>query len=759
MMWALLGMAVVHAVELPSGSAPAPVSFPYFPDRLHAYVWFNWTLVPTARLAEVSGATPEQIVDIGKRMGLPDPHVISEDQWRRSYITIIRRNWHLLPYDQLLRLLGWTAEELAFTLREDDFLYAKLGSLKPNCEPLRYKTPSEAARAREAEIADVIRQAFPDGLDSIKDPLFGFVARLSAPPAEPIERGRQDSVFSPRFCSSYFMLYGDPYLETQADPYPDGFLARLAETGVDGVWLQAVLYKMTPLPWDESLSARWEERLTNLDKLVERAKKYGIGIYLYLNEPRAMPVSFFEKHPGLKGVEEGDYAAMCSSAPEVQDYLRNAVATICRSVPDLAGFFTITASENLTNCWSHYQGAQCPRCASIGPEEVIANANRLIREGIAQTTSGARLIAWDWGWQDPWAPGIISRLPQDVSLMSVSEWSIPFTRGGVDSVVGEYSISVVGPGPRAARHWGLARERGLKTIAKVQAGNTWELAAAPYIPAVELVAQHAANLRKANVNGLMLGWTLGGCPSPNLEVFAEMGRKEAGTVEEVLNTAARRRFGNALAPAVVEAWRAFSAAFLEYPYNGATLYLGPQHMGPANPLWEKPTGYRPTMVGFPYDAAAQWTAAFSPEIFAEQFRMMADGFDTALAALKTKTKAVEAKPEERAALAEEINVAETCAIHLRSVENQTRFVLSRDALAAAADREAAARAIAVMERAIRNEQELAIRLYDIQTRDSRMGFEATNHYFYVPLDLAAKVVNCQDLLTRWLPTEKSKWGL
>ena len=42
------------------------------------------------------------------------------------------------------------------------------------------------------------------------------------------------------------------------------------------------------------------------------------------------------------------------------------------------------------------------------------------------------------------------------------------------------------------------------------------------------VARHAANLRGLGVNGLMLGWTLGGYPSPNLEVVAEIGSAPAG---------------------------------------------------------------------------------------------------------------------------------------------------------------------------------------------------------------------------------------
>jgi hypothetical protein len=51
---------------------------------------------------------------------------------------------------------------------------------------------------------------------------------------------------------------------------------------------------------------------------------------------------------------------------------------------------------------------------------------------------------------------------------------------------------------------------------------------------------------------------------------------------------------------------------------------------------------------------------------------------------------------------------------------------------------------------------LARRLHAIQSNDSHIGFEASNQYYYVPVDLAEKVINCQDLLTRWLPAERSR---
>ena len=739
--------------QLPQGATPDPVPFPHFPDRVHAFIWRNWELVPAERLAAVLGAEPGQVRAIGLAMGLPDRPPLDEQLRRRCYITIIRRNWHLLPYEQLLQLLGWDEAELAYTLREDDFLWTKLGSLKPRCEPLRYTEPTEATRQREAAIRAAVERYFPDGLGERPEGLFAFLDELAAPPPSAPATAAAPSRFSPRYCHSYFALYGDPLLTPDLDPYPDGYLQRLAAVGVNGVWLQAVLYKLTPFPWEPELSEGWEQRLRALRALAQRARRHGVGLYLYLNEPRAMPLSFYEEHPDLKGAVEGDYAALCTSVPAVQEYLVSAAERICREVPELAGLFTITASENFTNCWSHYGGAGCPRCAQRTGAEVIAEVTGLFQRGVRQAGSQAEVIAWDWGWPDDWAEAIINGLPTDVALQSVSEWSLPIERGGVASTVGEYSISAVGPGPRATRHWALARQRGLRTIAKVQAGNTWELSATPYIPALDLVAQHIANLRAAGVDGLMLGWTLGGYPSPNLEVAAVVGSQPEPDPRAALRVVAERRFGRRGARDVLRAWRHFSDAFTEFPYHSGMVYVAPMQYGPANLLWERPTGYGATMVGFPYDDLAAWRAAYPAEVLAQQFEAVCAGWEPGLECLQQAL--TEAPAEYRPAIERELGVARAAYLHFRACANQTRFVMARHALAAAPSEAERAPLLRELQRLLREEIGAARELYALQIDDSRLGFEATNQYYYVPLDLVEKVVCCEDLRERWLGVQPS----
>jgi hypothetical protein len=132
------------------------------------------------------------------------------------------------------------------------------------------------------------------------------------------------------------------------------------------------------------------------------------------------------------------------------------------------------------------------------------------------------------------------------------------------------------------------------------------------------------------------------------------------------------------------------------------------------------------MVGIPYDDLRQWRSVYPAEVFAQQLELVASGMNAAIASIRRTV----AHPTPL--LAEEIRFAEVAAIHFASVANQTRFVLARDA-----------RDSAQMRRWIAAEAELAVRLHALQVLDSRIGFEASNQYFYVPLDLAEKAINCQ----------------
>ena len=745
-------------VPLPGeGTGPAALSFDHFPSRMHTFIWRNWPLVEHERLAAVLGTTVANVEKVAHSMGLPAQGEISQ-YWQssRGYITVLKRNWHLLPYDQLVELLGTSREELAYSLREDDFLFIKLGSIKPQCEPLKYVEPTAEQNRRAAQIDECVRRELGENwYATSEEPRFAFIDRFSqtldADDQVDDANATDDSAFELRYIYSYFATFGDPLLDPTVDSYPDGLLRQLRDNGVNGVWLHTVLRTLVP-PSElfPEFGDKHEIRLQSLRTLVERANKYGIKVYLYVNEPRAMHESFFESHDRQKlaGVREGDHITLCTSRPEVRQWLTDSMAYIFENVPGLGGAFTITASENLTSCASHYQHAQCPNCKDRSFADILVEVITAIEQGVHRGNPDAKVIAWDWGWQDVFAEEIINRLPKSCWLMSVSEWSLPIQRGGVNSVVGEYSISNVGPGPRASRHWAFARQAGLKTVAKVQVNATWEMSAVPYIPALERVARHGYNLSQAGVNGLMLSWSVGGYPSANLDLFRRFTSKTLAvegdavaeqTIETIMRETAAAHFGDEYADVIVrDAWLKASESFSEYPYHISTVYNGPQQVGPSNLFFLKPTGYRATMVGFPYDDLTSWRSVYPPEIYAAQMAKSATGFaDAATCFRKLADTVRDTSPEQAAKFDAEARIAEAVRVHFLSVANQANFVIARDA----GDTQ-------MLPRIVQDELELVKAFFPVVKADSRIGFEASNHYYYVPVDLAEKVVNCCDVLER-----------
>ena len=249
------------------------------------------------------------------------------------------------------------------------------------------------------------------------------------------------------------------------------------------------------------------------------------------------------------------FFCMCTSTAEVRDWIAGSLGHLFTNVPGLGGIFSITASENLTNCYAHGHAECCPRCSKRDASEVVAEVIQTFREGVRRGSAQAEVIAWDWGWGKDWVRNgpdpaqVIPRLPKDVAILSVSEWSKRIDRGGHPAQVGEYSISVVGPGPRAVENWRLAREQGLRPFAKVQFGCTWEISAVPYIPVPNLILEHCGNLIKTGVKGLQASWTVGGCPSPNFEAakafYYSPAPEASGVLEGVAGvvTVRRRRRG------------------------------------------------------------------------------------------------------------------------------------------------------------------------------------------------------------------------
>ena len=107
------------------------------PTAWQTVIFRNYGYVRTERIAKVLGCDEETVCAEAKRLGLQDEGYALDFE-KRGYLTIIRNNWHLLPYAQLLTLLDFTEEKLAYVLEKDDFLGVKLGDFKPDCPSVSY---------------------------------------------------------------------------------------------------------------------------------------------------------------------------------------------------------------------------------------------------------------------------------------------------------------------------------------------------------------------------------------------------------------------------------------------------------------------------------------------------------------------------------------------------------------------------------------------------------------------------------------------
>ncbi len=708
-----------------------PLPLEHFPTRMQAFVFRNWGMVEPSVLASILGCSTDSVRELAVNMGLPADPCGDYEAWRtKGYITIIRANWHLCTYSQIAGLLGWSEEKLAFILREDDFLSHKLGHFKPAVEPVAYEKLDAASIAETARLRERIRALYASLPAPTAKPL-DFVPMFSEAVRDPMP-GKTDR-FEYRIIYSYCALYGDTF----ADPalleasFPEELLAAYQSLGINGIWTQAVLYTLTPNPFEPSLSEGYESRLAGMRALVERLARYGIKLFLYLNEPRAMPPEFFEGREQLRGTVHAQtgYGSLCVSVPEVREYLRASSEYLCRAVPGLGGYLTITASENQTNCYSHaIEGnCTCPRCRERRPSDVIADVNRALYEGAAAVNPDFRMLAWNWAWngrQENMIADTVKKMPEGVALMCVSEEAVTKIVGGVETSVRDYSISVEGPGELAKNAWREAHRLGHPTYAKLQLGVTWEMACIPCIPAFDKIYRHLSGVCEAGVNGIMLGWTLGGFPSPTLRLA--QGFYESGGIPEKEKLYARM-FPDADPDTLAIAFTALSEAFDEYPFHIMSAYNGPQQMGCANLLWGEPTGWKSTMVCYPYDDLDGWRSVYPREVYLSQLEKLASGWHQGLALLEAAA-AKSADPT----LHSLVRWTKAADCQFGSMVNQCRFVMAREA---GGD----------LSPIIDDEIRLARELMLLCGEDPTIGYESSNHYFFTRMSLAEKILCCEKL--------------
>lgn len=680
------------------------IELTHFPTKHQAFIFRAYEYIPAKKIGEILGTTEENVHKSAAAMGLPY-HEVGDIWLKRGHITIVRSMWHILPYEQLFELLDMDEQSFAKMLRHEDFFDIKL-SEKPRCAPVKWRELTEEERARTAEIRKIV-----SALDLNGRAPFDF--KYEVPKLE--FSGKE--IFETRIIYPFSGLYMGSFDVDSEEFLPDEMLEAYQKLGINGIWLQGILSQLAPFPFEPSLSRGYEERLERVKALTERLDKYGIKLYMYLNEPRSMPASFFENHPDIKGhVHNEDTVCLCTSTKKVQDYIKDSVELICRAAPLIGGFIMTTRSENKTNCYSHTRPTppdpcECPRCSKRLLGDVIAEVIGCVAEGAHRVNKDIKIMASSWAWHGDFRKEIIDRLPKDVILQTQSQRNIRFEIGGVKSEIVDFSLTHIGPGEVACEEWEWAKERGLEITAYLWINTSWECSTVPALPITPLVEKHIEGIREKGVKNLMVSWTLGGYPSRNIAAAASYFYEKSNYQRDPVTYAAEEKFAEALG---------------EFPFHCSVLYRAPQNAGPSNLLYEKPTGYKATMTCFAYDDLESWRYTYPVDVFEKQFAKLCEKWEAGLRMLP------EGDTSEMAIM------ARSAYCLFKSSLNQIRFVRARDDERYADAIEAA-----------KDEITVAKEMVKLMNQNAAIGYEAANHYYFSKGQIVEKIVNCNYIIEQF----------
>lgn len=575
-------------------------------------------------------------------------------------------------------------------------------------------------------------------------------------------------------------------IRTSLKTHPAAWLKQFSDEGFNGIWLNALFRELVA----SSLIPRVNEKgLDCLNRLVERAGTYGVKVYLILHEPRAFVANdpFWKKHPSLRGqpwafdqvspsLDETSYA-LCSSTPEVREYLESSAYNLFKRAPGLGGVLLITASESNTHCYSHYPLPQkqftepdmakwakakfvCPRCAQRNRTEVVAEIISLIYRGAKSASSRAEVMAHTWSWYiidpDPQRQ-LISLLPKGVVLFSDWERGDKIKVMGRTYPVDEYCYAITGPSPRFVSQSRQAAGRELRMFAKISINATHELRSVPYLPLPHILAEKMQKMRALGVAGFEGSAPFGAEMTPMTRLAAIMSRQRQPAPEDAVAELAVSEVGADNAGAVIRAWHFFAQAWRNYPFSIPLLYWGPINYATAWPLDRRlgKEGRIASWLPLPRDKAGHikagdnletWVKPFPPLVVVKSFGLMLADWEKGVKLLRDEC--VKAGSGNRP-LQMESNLAEHIGLSLASTINIVSYCLFYRQFKVAKSLKQK-RTLETKLTTIA-EQEITTGLRDIELVkfDSRLGFHPEAHvHLFTADDLKFKVGKCQEIIDR-----------
>jgi len=589
-------------------------------------------------------------------------------------------------------------------------------------------------------------------------------------------------------------FYSDEVL--QADTvYTRETLSAIRDDGFDSIWLRARLFDLMRSgvcpELDRPLT---DDRIRRLQELIGRGRGCGVGVWLYFNEPLAIPSShpFWNSHPEVRGTSHWEVAddpfwirgplalsekeptemvSLCTSAPEGSAFFTDAVQGVLRQLEGLAGVILITASEHHSHCWSHHatretgflpvmdQELPCPRCRERGAASVVIDLIDTWRVASSQMSSPCRVLAWNWSWSmwysDPQRE-IVDRLPDGVEFLADWERGGSKTWMGRDIPIDEYSMGYVGPSERFLGARAAAAARNIPIHAKLQINTTHELATVPNLPLLPNLYAKWTGLQRESVSGIMGCWNFGCLATLNTHAFRRFHEAPSRWTnsEDFQKSIAESYFGEVDTAALISAWSTFCSAFDLYPFSFGVIYNSPINYAPAYPL---DLAYRAQAMG-PCHLKHEWgdrledtLGDWSIEDVIRSFEAMSGLWNQGLSYYRLALGGVTHSPEHIRHREEEASCAEIIGCHLASIANIYRFhswrldAMSRHGLQATCEVPPDETSRHIMRDEIQN----AAAAIHVIKKDSRLGFhQEAQAFFFDVSTIEVKLRNMEHSLMR-----------
>ncbi|MEN6533019.1 MAG: hypothetical protein ABFD89_05110 [Bryobacteraceae bacterium] len=543
--------------------------------------------------------------------------------------------------------------------------------------------------------------------------------------------------------------------------WPDRYLSILAHYGFDSIYASVYANPNGAIagpPYDRMMK---RQDPTRMHDLIRRAARYGLDVYC--------PIMHH-----LDGTPENEAA------------LRKLVREVVTEFPEIRGYVLLIEGFDYER-WPGWNRTDMRNWIDHWTRGV-----NIAAEEMHKINPAIEVLPWDYNI-DFRASAVdlkryvISRYASDVSPLVTWENGKDFVRDGEHGHLKDYSINEIGPAEVSAGQIEAAQKRGMKVYAKADTFASWQYGTFPYLPFPQQWYARYQALEKHGIYGTMESWSYGFKPNFVAELRAWYSWTDAPSLEELMQSIARREFGPGSEKFAVTAWDHFSKAIRLVPDTGPNMGTNNSVGSPffferpklramtADHSWSVPGieaggvrvspywPYAPDRVILVPDftnrtnAAARYASPFSLPVFSKYLLLAADEMEKGLTAYRQA--ALNAPAGKQKSAFREVLLAEQLQRMMRSDQAVLEFEDLRLKLAKAAAAGERGKIVDRMAAILREELARTQAARSTQMRDSRLGYEWEQDYFYTPDALAAKIEQIRGVLAVEIPAYRKKHGL